>query len=406
MTRLTDDSVDYDLSFEEQLPPTVEVCVVKSSFSGSNNSIAATASSPPSLSQSSISSLPAEYYDDAGLEEDDDTKHYPLRARNAVYALGGAVRSLPNPLETFPRIIRTEGMAFLFKPFGMDQLYRLLTCRRPVLLRRPFGWGIEIFAATFAARVAIAPRVPFDIFHSDECTMDSSIGLHQDTILALDLKAVDVESDIAATLPRYVHTRCQKYSQSYGTWDILPIESFLYSESPSAAIISYTASDDVQPPLILLIENFDEIQTPAAELVVNAFFHELEHLVVIGHIKALVLLSDMYDERPPVPTLQRTIDISHHPAFQTAVGCMKQDVWDLDEALAESFPEARGDVFLMLEDRGISPVLFTDPEWDKELPPSHPLRVAKLRLSEGNRGVYPLEPVMEVLTEKYSLKQP
>ncbi|KAJ7630443.1 hypothetical protein FB45DRAFT_915510 [Roridomyces roridus] len=367
---------------------------------------------------------------------DDSTFHYPLRVSNAVYALGGFVNSLPKPLANFPLIAETEGVAFLFKPFGMDQLYRLLACHRPILLRRPFGWGIEMFMTTFAARVAISPFVPFDTFYVDECTIDSGVGLHEDTILPLDfggvnLSGVDVEADVAAALTGYVHRRCQQYAEHYAIRDILPIECFLASKSPAAQIISYTIvrpltsgmmidrtnspidctsqgqSHCKQLPVILLIENFDAIQTSEAERVLNAFFHRLEDMVVTGHMKALILFSDMDDdENLRVPNLQHTVDVTHHPAFQTAVGCAERDVRDLDRALAKSFPEARGDIFQLLKYKNFSPVVFTDPEWDKELPPSHPLRAAKLRLSEGNRGVYPLEPVMEVLTEKYSLEQP
>ncbi|KAJ7630442.1 hypothetical protein FB45DRAFT_915506 [Roridomyces roridus] len=347
------------------------------------------------------------------VPNDERTKHYPLRVANAVYARGGTVRSLPKPLDTFPRIMETEGMAFLFKPFGMDQLYRLLACHCPILLRRPFGWGIEMFAATFVARVAIAPPVPFDIFFVDECTMDSGVGLHEDTILLLDMRGADVEADVAveadldAALTKYVHRRCQQHVEHYGMSDIPSMKSFLGFSSPAAKIITYTANESHRHhlPMILLIENFDDMQAPAAESVVDTFFHELEHIVVTARIKGLVLFSDMYDEKPPVPNLQHAIDITHHPAFQTAVGCTEQDVRDLNRALAKSFPESPGYVSKMLVDKALSPLFFAHEDWDQELQPSHPLRVAELDMSEAHRGVYPLEPVLEVLTEQYSLRR-
>ncbi|KAJ7630453.1 hypothetical protein FB45DRAFT_915536 [Roridomyces roridus] len=398
----TDDPTHDDLSLQDELTPAA-VCIVRSSSSDSDTTLVS-----PTASQSKtgkISSSPTQVHDHIRPEKS-ETQQGLFCVSNAVYARGGTVRSLPDPLETFLGIAETEGMAFLFKPFGMDQLYRLLACHRPIRLSRPPGYGIEMFTAIFMARVDNSTPVPFDTFHATECTLDSTIGLHQDTVLLLDFGGVGVGADLDAALTAYVYARCQHYSEHHAMRNLPPIDCFLPSSSPAASIISHTVGRSLckQLSVILLIENFDTVQAPPAEAerVLNAFFHKLENMVVFGNIKGLVLFSD--EEKQPVPNLHHTVDITHHPAFQTAVGCTEEDVLDLDNALAKSFPEAEGDVLEMLKEKGvISPFLFTRADWDKDLLPLHPARAAKLCMTEANRGVYPLEPVMEVLTEKYSL---
>ncbi|KAF7319747.1 hypothetical protein MKEN_00756900 [Mycena kentingensis (nom. inval.)] len=367
--------------------------------------------------------------EEAWLAEDEldeeEIKHYPLPVANSVHALGGYVRHLPDALDSFARIVGREGVAFLFKPFGMDQLYRLFSSRRPVLLRRPFGWGIEMFAAVFAARITISPRIPFNIFSTLDCTPDSCIGLHQNTMLMLDFGRIklDSESDFGAAFAEYVYSRCDAFSKRHGLDDPPEIQLFLPDPSPAAEIITYVAMpcNNPQPPLVLLIENFDIIETVAAQPVLDAFFSAIEDMVVAGVLHALVLFSDeggdallssprpaeqhspdLGQERARI-VLRHAIDVSRHPAFQTAVGCTTQDVRNLDDSLARSYPDAKGDIFEMLKDNNIEPVLFTDPNWERDM--VLPLKKADLRVSDGDEVVYPLEPVMSVLTEKYGLAE-
>ncbi|KAF7319777.1 hypothetical protein MKEN_00760100 [Mycena kentingensis (nom. inval.)] len=339
----------------------------------------------------------------------------------SIFVRGERIERLPHPIDIFDDIIKTDHMPFLYKPGGMDQLYRLFSAHRPILLRRPAGWGIEIFAATFAARIDLRYSYHFDGLRAYTCTSESMQNLHQDCLLALDFRHVEFESesDIPRALADYVHAQCTDFCRRYGFGTVLPMDSFTMDENPASEIVLFLVGDAQSiHRMVILIENFDAL--PESDYL-QTFFAEVESVVACGWLNGFVLLSDKADPRMeecvkrfdrkthPFPEKRKTssfgftslLDVSHHPAFQTAVGCTQWEVREFDEALALSFPNAQGNIFAFLHQLQPHPVLFADPESERELPSAHPSRRVRLHVDGGNEGVYALNDVYQALTEKY-----
>ncbi|KAF7319730.1 AAA-ATPase-like domain-containing protein [Mycena kentingensis (nom. inval.)] len=354
-------------------------------------------------------SLSVTHSDDTTFEDAEPDPEPFLHVHNGVYACGGLLQRLHGPMDYFSDIATTPGVSL------------------PIIFRRPHGWGIEIFAATFAARVDGNSAVSFFELRADDATEDSYRGLNKDAVLMLDLRWVEESGDVAHDLAVYVYDRCKRFLECYNFHQLLPLGEFLTDPDPAAAIVSHTvatARRQASRP-ILLIENFDALESKVPSSTLVAFFGELEGLATAGFLKGLVLFSDKDDgtlslsatgeqdespalmaekKAPSFAGLQRAIDITHHPAFQTAVGYTSIDIWDLDEAFSESMPGERPPIFDILKDMNVRPVLFHNPEEKEELAPTDPLRMAGLDVHSPHLAAYPLEMVHEAFTKKYGLR--
>ncbi|KAF7319746.1 hypothetical protein MKEN_00756800 [Mycena kentingensis (nom. inval.)] len=328
------------------------------------------------------------------------------RVSGSVYARGGYVRHLPDPLDTVNSIADKPGVAFLFKPSGMDQLYRLFQCHRPILLRRPFGWGIEMFATSFIARIDTEQTIDFASLHAPESTSDSVCGVRQHSVLALDFHDLDADARTVKDVTDYMHQKCNAFLEFEGLRELPSRDNFVGGSAVVCEI--FTCMVGMAPPFVVVLENFDALTEP--ELRMNDFFDDLAMFTRAGVIKALVLLSSKETsepfpdhDHPKVPFgLQDVLDVTHHPAFQTAIGCTASDVCDLDDALAKTFPNAMGDIFELLRSKEVFPVSFVDPNW-ADIDSEDPLQEGELRTDGKDVGVYRFESVLDALNEKYEL---
>ncbi|KAF7296085.1 AAA-ATPase-like domain-containing protein [Mycena kentingensis (nom. inval.)] len=338
-----------------------------------------------------------------------------LLVHNTVHACGGRVQTLPDPMDSFPDIATTPGVAFVFNPCGMDQLCRLLQQNRPIILRRPPGWGIEMFVTTFAARIERDCVVRFDSLFSDACTEDSLYGLHQNTVLMMDLRNVEGGTDPAHNLAVYVHERCRRYLDRYNFPPLLPLSDFLTDEHPAGSIVSCTVNTAAHTALpVLLVEHFDTLDGIVSTDVLTGFFGRLEALTRMNLLKGLVFFSDADDgtlgsnqerARNSFAGLQSAVDITHHPAFQTAVGYTSLDIWNLDGAFAKFMPDKNSEPLMeILHKNNVQRRMFHDPRQTEELQPTDPLVVAELRVQNEDLFSFSLEEVFEALASKYDLK--
>ncbi|KAF7319744.1 hypothetical protein MKEN_00756600 [Mycena kentingensis (nom. inval.)] len=273
----------------------------------------------------------------------------------------------------------------------MDRLYRLFKHHRPILLRRP-----------------LAHDVDFASLHVPESTSDSLRGLHQETVLLLDFNDLDPSAHTSHGVASYVHEKTMAFLERTRPGRLRELDYFLRAAVPITEIVTCAVSISLGIPFVLMIENFDAISNPEVDL--DHFFHHVERFTRTGAMKALVLFSSKemsepfpQHDHPKVPFgLQNVLDVTHHPAFQTAIGCTESDVRDLDNALAKTFPNAMGDIFELLRSKEVFPVSFVDPNW-ADLDPEDPLRAEELCTDGKDVGVYRFESVLDALNEKYEL---
>ncbi|KAF7319751.1 hypothetical protein MKEN_00757500 [Mycena kentingensis (nom. inval.)] len=171
-------------------------------------------------------------------KENENAKADFRRVTGAIYARGGYVQYLPGPLDTFNSIADKPGVAFFFKPSGIDQLYRLFQYHRPILLRRPFGWGIEMFATSFIARIDKDQTIDFAALHAPESTSDSVCGVRQHSVLALDFHDLDTDARTVTDLAHYMHQKCNAFLEYEGLRELPSRDSFVGGSVPACEIFT------------------------------------------------------------------------------------------------------------------------------------------------------------------------
>ncbi|KAF7316726.1 hypothetical protein HMN09_00405700 [Mycena chlorophos] len=296
-----------------------------------------------------------------------------------VFVHGGPLQRPPHEDEGFDEIVNTAGVPLVFKRHALEQFARLMGCGYPLLLRRTEGWGLDLVVSMLSAAFDEDyddANDPFDsLLRHQPSPVLSKCALHKFYILELDFAQLVRGPDLSSKLLRFVVAHCRALLKRY---ELELLALFLRHNSG-------------RPSLFLIIKNFDSLiyNFTDAPVVLNAFLRDLEFacyrqvfagLLLTSNVDIEALYAPLDDCGNPIPSLPRrpypvdlrsALDLTRHPAFQTAVGFTEQDVNDLDDA------------FKHLPSNGISLVkmvkaacgsgrsyMFADPAWSYHCPSS------------------------------------
>nr|GAT43267.1 predicted protein [Mycena chlorophos] len=351
-----------------------------------------------------------------------------------VFTHGGRVERPPHEDEGFDDFVNGSGVPLVFKRHALEQFARLVGCGYPLLLRRPEGWGLNVFVSMLSAALDEDyndANDPFDpLLRHQPSSILSERGLHKFFILELDFAKLVRGPDLSSKLLRFVVAHCRALLQRYQLGrDYAPS-----AESASEVIELLALSLNNRrntPSLFVIIKNFDSLiyNFTDAPSILNTFLRDLEFACHLETLAGLLLTSTEdngtiyapFDERGnPIPSppgrpypvvLRSALDLTRHPALQTAVGFTEQDVNDLDDAF-KHLPSNGTSLVDMVKAarRSGRSCVFADPAWvDKRLPPIDPsgfsavntLPLPDLDCSEGGEGVFPATLVWTVVETKY-----
>nr|GAT46566.1 predicted protein [Mycena chlorophos] len=365
--------------------------------------------------------------------DSDSTPDFLLHVRGAVFARGGRVLRPPREDEDFDDIVNRIGVPLVFKRHALEQFARLVGCGFPLLLRRPEGWGLDLFVSMLSAAFdedyddANDPFVP--LLLDQPSAILSERGLHKFFILELDFKQIAHGSDLATTLSHFLLARCRTMLKRY---DFVGCGPPTDSASEAIVLLALFLKNMYHiPSLFLVVKNFDSLiynfnDGPA---VLNAFVSRIEFecyaqsfagVLFTSSIDNGTIFSPLDHLGNPKPLrsrlhslveLRSTMDLTRHPAFQTAVGFTEQEVNDLDDAF-KHLASNRTSLIDMVKAarRSCRSCVFADPAWvDRRLPPIDPSGFAdakvqpvpELDCSEGGEGVFPATLVWTVVETKY-----
>ncbi|KAF7316623.1 hypothetical protein HMN09_00394900 [Mycena chlorophos] len=124
-------------------------------------------------------------------------------------------------------------------------------------------------------------------------------------------------------------------------------------DADANTVLDLLAIPDDAAPLFVYLDNFDSLAGRSANgaEALKEFSKNSEEACYSKILGAVLLVSELADSPPSDPGelgLCRTLDLTHHPAFQTAVGFTDdEELTKLDEAfklaqLLSASPEVRG----------------------------------------------------------------
>ncbi|KAF7328009.1 hypothetical protein MKEN_00381600 [Mycena kentingensis (nom. inval.)] len=308
------------------------------------------------------------------------------RVCGSVFAFGGRVSKLPDlrghSLDTFSRV----GTPVLAKSESLDAFRRVLCCGYPLILRRPPNYRLDWFIAMLAAHLDYDYDLDDFIPRLIVPGPRQRKGLHDHFILHLDFADLRRHQDLHTELIRYCHEQCQDFLDNNRSRLHLrrfpPADKYPSAHFMVAELGTYLKDRLIGDPLFVLVTNFDEcvggLSDETAVLVefLNGLGESMNDgiggvLLVSnkddGTISQCYTRSAAADALIPQPDahnikLENALDLTHHAAFQTAVGVTEQEMNDLDGAFAASGHHPRVDRSLLdlvkAQTRG---VVFTAP---------------------------------------------
>ncbi|KAF7293619.1 AAA-ATPase-like domain-containing protein [Mycena indigotica] len=279
-----------------------------------------------------------------------------------VYTRGATCQRLPNPHEDFDDVVNTKGVPLVFKRHVLTQLARLLSSHHALVFRRPPGWGIDFFASMVSAtfdRDYDHQDDPFEVLIGEQgLTSGRDDGHHCFFVLDMDFRDLPDEADIRTNLHTYLEKECGEFISRYRLEKrMAPPSLYKVSKDEPERFIILLAMCLLRvsrAPLLVIIRNFDSpiINYGEGRAVLNPFLNALEGEVRSRIVGSLLLLST-YDDGTvyscmgrnalsmirkvpslPPPDLPRTLDLTHHLAFQTAVGFTRKEIDSLDDAFS------------------------------------------------------------------------
>ncbi|KAF7312536.1 hypothetical protein MIND_00267500 [Mycena indigotica] len=279
-----------------------------------------------------------------------------------VYTRGATCQRLPNPHEDFDDIVNSKGAPLVFKRHVLTQLACLLSSHHALVFRRPPGWGIDFFASMVSAtfdRDYDHKDDPFEVLIGQQgLTSGRDDGHHSFFVLDMDFRDLPDEADIRTNLHAYLETQCWEFITRYRLEKrMAPPSLYKVSKDEPERFIILLAMCLLRvsrAPLLVIIRNFDSpiINYGEGRAVLNPFLNALEGEVRSRIVGSLLLLST-YDDGTvyscmgrnalsmirkvpslPPPDLPRTLDLTHHLAFQTAVGFTRKEIDSLDDAFS------------------------------------------------------------------------
>ncbi|KAF7328010.1 AAA-ATPase-like domain-containing protein [Mycena kentingensis (nom. inval.)] len=333
-------------------------------------------------------------------------------------------------------ILNRPGAPVVAKHAALDAFCSLLGGPRPLLLRRPPGYGIDVFTSMLMGRLDEG----YDMEDFTLCFLDSGswprTGLHEYLVLNLDLSQLDEDS---TKLRHQIFRHCMSRGRAF--FEDNPGAIQFMDEFPSAksfgkdphGIITTLGLllQEYGQKLIVVVNEFD---APAYQLnffgktkVLDRFLDGLVTASVTGMINGLLFFSTNEDgivrncigrthssEPVTVDRLtsrvvrpQDVLDISHHPTFQTAVGFTAKEIDDLDDAFGAENVSRTSERLVDLVARECKPAVFTSDDQHQarmELAPLDPFRKHPLRdldWDDADTAVYPPRDVMRLAEEKY-----
>ncbi|KAF7298991.1 hypothetical protein MIND_00847300 [Mycena indigotica] len=318
------------------------------------------------------------------------SEHKINRIVGNVFACGNSyvVERLPDVHDDFFTVLEGDGVPLVAKDASLDRFARLVDQGYPVLFRRPPTWGLDFFISMVAARLDLKYKEldPFAPFRAATPPSKwSRHNLHRYHILHLDLGSMNNPTNLIPDLEAYFHQQCMALIAQYQLNMHFPPPKCVRCGIPYMTITCfamYLRDHRIMAPLLVIISNFD---APIWSLgncgpILDSLFNGLESATEREVIGGLLLFSDFNDgtlfpclkRRPDEPfpdspkrhlvNLKCTLDVTYHPAFQTAVGFSRQDIADLDEAF-KSKGKLRLQTLLQAVDAKTLPANFNGP-WD------------------------------------------
>ncbi|KAF7312535.1 AAA-ATPase-like domain-containing protein [Mycena indigotica] len=359
----------------------------------------------------------------------------------SIFSKGGTIQRLPRSQEEFDDIVNATGVPHVFKLHDLTQLARLLDCRHALLIRRPPGWGLDLFASMVSAAFDQDYNLrddPFKVLLGEE--LDSipwNHHLHDFFVLDLDFSRLPAREDFRTEFQVYLEKKCQEMLYRYRLEKrvALPGIHEVSKDEPEEFIssLAYALQLLFSGPLLVIIRNFDSPTTnyPDGYEVLNPFLNRLQCEVKTELIGSLLLLSSWDDGsvyscmgRPPLSLIKRrkpglqpldlpyTLDLTHDPVFQTAIGISRQEVNALDEAFGHLKPCDSTHILKMMDKHGTTSVFADILPRTHQCPPldedggwlaSEVDPLAELDRSREHEGTYPAQFVMKVFALKYGL---
>ncbi|KAF7312449.1 hypothetical protein MIND_00258400 [Mycena indigotica] len=316
----------------------------------------------------------------------------PVTFTRHIFARGGKLKRLPRKTERFPNILETDGVPYIYKHIAIENFAGLFSQRSPLLLRRPWGFGLSTFVSMLSDILDILcysdDDDPFEMLsrfrvESDPWSRDRA---HSYYVLHLNFSFSEGHN-LLEELSRHVHERCCRLLRRYEIPGSFPSLASFQDEGVEAIIFALMSRLKVHVKLprrdwlFIMIENFDgplEMAFKDRTETLTQFLRTLQRLLCHGHLGGLLLWSRLDPDGTIYACLHRTpgspirqlyasselnlpgvLDLTHHPAFQSAVGFTKTDVQDLDRATAHLRSDASCALLDLLEKERVAPYYFS-----------------------------------------------
>ncbi|KAF7318111.1 hypothetical protein HMN09_00319000 [Mycena chlorophos] len=369
------------------------------------------------------------------------------RVYGNVFVRGGVVQRPPVSGEGFDDILDLKGVPLVFKPDALEQFACLLGCHYPVLLRRGHGFGLPTFVSMLSAWLDLDYDSRNDPFVPLMAGSAPSAGFHAFYVLELDFAHIYDSENLYGTLCQYIHAQCRRLLERYDlsekifwldierTPSTRP-EEYIMSLAGKLLILPSTSCTD----LFVIIRNCDTFIQGYVDgsQILHDFLRPLERMVMREKIGGALLVSEWDDGTlapcagrkfgtpiRPKPSLfhldlERTLDLTHHPAFQTAIGFTDAEIDDLERALAMGLGRDCDEsprVVDQIKQAGSWDEIFADEDWYRnqktwthDLGRLHTWDPSRYLEGLGDSGasagvpVYPARKVTETLRKKYGFE--
>ncbi|KAH8835901.1 hypothetical protein DL96DRAFT_96899 [Flagelloscypha sp. PMI_526] len=334
------------------------------------------------------------------------------------YGHGPVVR-VPYAYENFDDHSTTHGVPFVDKTPSLDALTSVLGFGKMVFFRRPPSFGLTHFLFMIYAYLDASYEPTQDPFPS---LAYSRWSLHSSLIFCLDMAKVQ-GPDVGQSLLHHVKACAAQFFYRY---DILPSDVPLFEkEDRPEWIIPYLALQLIygpfrrkgQRPMFVIVENYERADhttsLPTAPEAMHRFFRNLSRAVDDRNVYGVLLVSTMDATEADSHILPATgvlptqrieslvfvdqraiLDITHHPAFQSAVGFTRREIQALDDSTRNLHAPFSRPLLELVDEAGLSSYVFTrDP---RNLDQSLLFIEGKL----DNAPVYPADPILDLLGQK------
>ncbi|KAF7302581.1 hypothetical protein HMN09_00892600 [Mycena chlorophos] len=363
-----------------------------------------------------------------------------------VVVRGGMAKGLPQSYERFHDIMDKHGIPFVFKPYALEQFSRLLHCRYALVLRRPAGFGVETFVSLISAWLDLVYDKHNDPFATPVEPNAPRNGLHTSYVLDLDFSCIRGTKDVAAKLCEYLSEQYRLFLDRYQLWDKIPwidakTDTYLDPSHYIKLLAEYIRA--LPPsrcaPLFVIIRHFDTLAYGGyvdGAKILNKLLYVLQKNVMARVVSGALLVSNRDDGTvngclgrgsPDVPLpcnpaapyrvkLDWALDLSHHPAFQTAVGFTEDEIEDLDRVLGAALGSKQPPLIERVRAGHIWSAVFADEGWfaaqktwagnGQEMCGYDPAQwLRNLGREHAAVAVHPAQQVLALLSEKYGLRR-